>query len=84
MYGCNTCIFLNGWKFSNNQNIVYTDSQFMKKKIDFFKIFLGISIPAALFERRSLMMACISSVVASLNEKFPLTLYHSLVFTILR
>ena len=27
------------------------------------------------------MIAFISSVVASLNEKFPLTLYRSLIFT---
>ena len=60
--------------------MIYTDSRFIKRKIGFFNICTGISPPADLFVGRSLVIVFIFSVVASLNEKLPLTLYRSLLF----
>ena len=61
-------IFISCFRFSINQSIIYTDSS-SKEVLDFFNILTGISPPSALFVGRSLTIAFISSVVASLNEK---------------
>ena len=73
IYGCDICIFWNTLNLSFNQNMIYTDGQFIKGKIRFLQYITGISAAAALFVGGSQTIGFISFVETSLNKKLPLT-----------